>query len=460
MGRHGENIRKRNDGRWEGRYKFFDEGKGRYIYRSVYGRAYEEAKAKLSKAKLENYCQEELTQLQQGETLQQPQEMRQFQQLQEGWLPQQLPQAQHQPQQLQEGFGVFKKNELSGETPLFSQAAEGWLREIMGKRKHSTYVKYDTVYRTHLAGAIGSCQLSTADVQEMGEKIFDHLLAEGLSDSLQKSICCIANQILDFANRKYSAGIPLLERPPVKIKRKAAKVLSKKEQARLFSFIYHGVDKQSWLDQGRGPKQGRGAGKGYGRDQGQETGESQRLDKFKIAVLLCLYTGLRLGELCALKWSDLDFDSMCLAINRTVQRIAVQGHKTRTVLLETDPKSESSKRIIPLNAEMTGLLIQLKGGKPYIFGEEKPLDPRTMQYQFKRILKEAGVDGRNFHVLRHTFATNCVENRMDVKALSEILGHSDVKITLNRYVHPTMDSKREQMETLMDFYGQICGQAA
>ena len=83
-----------------------------------------------------------------------------------------------------------------------------------------------------------------------------------------------------------------------------------------------------------------------------------------------------------------------------------------------------------------------------------------MQYRFKKILKAAEINDRNFHLLRHTFATNCVENHMDVKTLSEILGHSDVKITLNRYVHPTMESKRKQLGTLPDFYGQICGQVA
>ena len=88
------------------------------------------------------------------------------------------------------------------------------------------------------------------------------------------------------------------------------------------------------------------------------------------------------------------------------------------------------------------------------------MDPRTMQYRFKKILKEAGIESRTFHTLRHTFATNCVENGTDVKALSELLGHSDVKITLNRYVHPTMDSKRKQIGALSDFYGQICGRAA
>ena len=88
------------------------------------------------------------------------------------------------------------------------------------------------------------------------------------------------------------------------------------------------------------------------------------------------------------------------------------------------------------------------------------MEPRTLQYRFKKILAMAQVDERNFHMLRHTFATSCIECGMDVKSLSEILGHSEVKITMNRYVHPTMDSKRKQLAKLAGFYGQIHGQMA
>lgn len=391
MGRHGENIRKRKDGRWEGRYKVFDEHKGRNIYRSVYGRAYREVKEKLSQVKF--------------------------------GIPYRKTKNQNaEPDRVQ--ADIPKKDQETAGVVLFSQAAGEWLEEVGAKRKYSTYVKYHTVYQSHLSGIIGPCQLSAAASEGIQEKVFAYLSEKRLSESLQKSICCIANQILDFANKKYSLSIPLLERPAIKMQKKTVWTLSKAEQAKLFCCIYH------------------------------ET------DKFKTAVLLCLHTGLRLGELCSLRWEDIDVKSMTLTVNRTVQRITMQGYRAKTVLLETEPKSESSKRTIPLTADLTELLIQLKGRGIYVFGGEKPLDPRTMQYRFKKILKEAEVDQRNFHLLRHTFATNCMENNMDVKALSEILGHSDVKITLNRYVHPTMDLKRKQLGILLDFYGQICGQAA
>lgn len=388
MARHGENIRKRTDGRWEGRYKTFDENRGRYTYRSIYGNTYETVKEKLSTSRL-------------------------------GFTD-----TAARGNQAQTEADYTNRNARSCVTVLFSQAAQEWLADIADKRKYSTYVKYETVYRTHLAGIIGFCQLSSTAASEIQVKIFDHLSEAALSESLQKSICCIANQIFVYAGRKYSVSVPILEKPEIKQKYKPIKTFSKAEQARLLSGIYGG------------------------------------LNSFKIALLLCLYTGLRLGELCALKWTDFDLKNMSMMVNRTVQRIAVQNDMSKTILMETAPKSEGSKRTIPLTAEIIELLAQLNQSRPYVFGGDKPLEPRTMQYRFKKLLKETDVGDRNFHILRHTFATNCIENGMDVKALSEILGHSDVKITLNRYVHPTMESKRKQLGLLPDFYGQILGQVS
>lgn len=384
MGRHGENIRKRKDGRWEGRYKVFDKQKGRNIYRSIYGCTYEEAKEKLWKARLEFSCQTE--------------------------------------EKNREGTTGYPAQTDIAVT--FCQAAREWLEEIADKRKYSTYIKYGMIYKNHLAGSIGSCLLTPAAASEFREKLSDYLSEKIRSESLQKTICSMINQILSFVNRKYSLGVPLVEKPTIKTRKKTFRTFSKAEQAKLIDCVCH------------------------------------QPNKYDIAILLCLFTGLRLGELCALQWMDLDFENLTLTVSRTVQRVAVQGHAAKTILMETDPKSESSERTIPLPAELQELLTWLKKDSPYVFGVQKPLEPRTMQYQFKRILKDAKIEDRNFHLLRHTFATNCVENGMDVKTLSEILGHSDVKITLNRYVHPTMESKRKQLGALPDFYGRICGQAA
>lgn len=184
----------------------------------------------------------------------------------------------------------------------------------------------------------------------------------------------------------------------------------------------------------------------------------KEMDLFKKAVLLCLLTGLRLGEICALKWSDIDPENKILTVNSTVQRLYTEGYKTTTVLTETVPKSECSRREIPLSDTVLEIFATFTDNTKYVFGGDKPLEPRTLQYQFKKILKDAELPDKNFHILRHTFSTNCIEEGIDVKSLSEMLGHSDVQITLNRYVHPSMDTKRQYMNELSKFYGQICGQ--
>jgi integrase len=387
MARHGENLRKRVDGRWEGLYKAYSENKGRYVYHSVYGHTYDEAKEKLVAAKMT----------------------------------------------LQKNLSIDKGDENGniGRTCTnvwLSDVAGEWLAENRKKWKYSTYIKYETICRKHLFKFLESHRLSDADSDgnnmELQSKISDHLLSENVSESMQKSICCITNQIFCFANKKYGLRMLSLRRPLVKTRKKTLETFTNSERMRLFSSIYDAVDK-------------------YG-----------------IAILLCLYTGLRIGELCALRWSDFNFEEMTLTVERTVQRIAVKNHAMRTILMEMEPKSEGSKRKIPISAEIGKLLSGLDRDEPYVFGGKHPLEPRTLQYRFKKMLAMAKIDDRNFHMLRHTFATSCIESGMDVKSLSEILGHSDVKITMNRYVHPTMDSKRKQLAKLAGFYGQIHGQVA
>ncbi len=373
MGRHGENIRKRIDGRWEGRYKVYDEIRKKNMYRSVYGHTYHEVKDKLTTQK----------------NLLQKYECRMY------------------------------SGKDSGGSLLFSQAAKEWLEEVREKRKYSTYIKYELIYRKHLSDFLGSCRITEISAICQASERWS-----SLSVSLQKSICCVLNQILRYAARHYHICVEKVERAFIKTEKKPIETFSKPEQAKLFSNLY------------------------------------KDMDLYITAVLLCMYTGLRLGELCALRWTDLDEKNITISVNHTVQRIATENQRKKSALMESAPKSGTSKRTIPVSEEMMDLLRGLQNRQLYVFGGMKPLEPRTMQYRFKQILKEAGIERRNFHILRHTFATNCMENCMDIKSLSEILGHSDVKITLNCYVHPTLEAKREQIGRLPGFYGQICGRAA
>ena len=174
--------------------------------------------------------------------------------------------------------------------------------------------------------------------------------------------------------------------------------------------------------------------------------------KYQIGIYICLSTGLRLGEVCALKWSDIDLEQGLLHVNRSVSRIPIEEGSTKTKLIEQSPKTECSKREIPLSNQLCSLLNNQKRKGEYVLKGTGPTDPRTLQYKFKDILTKAGIDDTNFHVLRHTFATNSISCDTDVKTVSEILGHSDVQVTLNRYVHPSMEVKRAHMNTLANVY--------
>ncbi len=169
-------------------------------------------------------------------------------------------------------------------------------------------------------------------------------------------------------------------------------------------------------------------------------------DLAKLGVLISSYTGIRIGELCALKWSDIDFYNNVLSINKTVQRIS-QPESGGTHIVFLPPKSKSSERLIPLPDFLIEYLSSFRSSDEYFIlsGNEKCIEPRTMQYRFKAILKRAGLPSVNFHILRHTFATNCLNLGFDIKTLSEILGHSSVQITMNCYIHSSLERKRQCM---------------
>ena len=176
------------------------------------------------------------------------------------------------------------------------------------------------------------------------------------------------------------------------------------------------------------------------------------LDHKRLGVLLAFYAGVRLGELCALQWSDIDFSTGILHISKTLQRIKdtdpTSARKTKMVI--DVPKSNSSIREIPLPAFLLCLLKQWSKGQPstsYVLsGKAKYIDPRVYQDNFKAYLKLAKIPVYNFHASRHTFATRAKDNQMDDKTLSELLGHSSVRFTLETYVRSTIDTKRASME--------------
>ena len=163
-------------------------------------------------------------------------------------------------------------------------------------------------------------------------------------------------------------------------------------------------------------------------------------DNTKLGILLSYYAGLRIGEVCGLKWCDIDLNKGIIKVERTVQRIYENGS---TRLIMDTPKSRRSVREIPLPVFLVETLKRFKADdSAYVLsGTEKLTEPRTLQYRFKALLKKADLPSINYHSLRHMFATNCIALGFDVKTLSELLGHATVETTLNRYVHSSMERK-------------------
>lgn len=173
-------------------------------------------------------------------------------------------------------------------------------------------------------------------------------------------------------------------------------------------------------------------------------------DKAKLlGILLCLYTGLRIGELLALEWTDIDLAKGELKVNKTCH----DGKDKNGVFTRiTDiPKTQSSIRTIPLPKQLLPLLREAKRKSHSIYfvsNGEKPISIRSYQRTFALLQQKLGIPHRGFHSLRHTFATRALECGMDVKTLSEILGHKNPTVTLNRYVHSLMEHKKEMMNRL------------
>lgn len=178
-------------------------------------------------------------------------------------------------------------------------------------------------------------------------------------------------------------------------------------------------------------------------------------DTYMFGVYLCLYTGLRIGEVCALQWKDIDLTNCTISITKTVLRIKniLPDAKTKTRLVISSPKTASSKRIIPIPTILTMMLMKIRASgvseNDYILtGGNKFIEPRNYYERYKGYLKKCEIVGFDFHVLRHTFATRCIEAGVDPKVLSEILGHASVRITLDLYVHPSEETKRASLEKL------------
>ena len=283
---------------------------------------------------------------------------------------------------------------------LFSE----WLSAVKLRVKSSTYANYQMKVDKHILPKFGGMRYEMLTVQMLNnfiqEKLDSDLSAKYVSDIIIvfKSMAKYTDKIHEFRNILADVELP-------KVHRSETVLLTRNQQLHLCRYLQRNPCTTS------------------------------------LCVLLSLYTGLRVGEVCGLMWRDIDFEKSVLAVRRTVQRIR-NGDRSTCILADT-PKSRTSRRSIPIPKFLIKLLRESRSNENcYILsGSNHIIEPRTLQRRFKSILKKADLPSVSYHSLRHAFATNCLQAGFDVKTLSEILGHASVETTLNRYVHTSMERK-------------------
>jgi integrase len=170
-------------------------------------------------------------------------------------------------------------------------------------------------------------------------------------------------------------------------------------------------------------------------------------------VYICLCSGMRIGEVCALTWDDVDTDNGTIHVRRTIQRIYnIDEGLRKTELILDAPKTKNSIREIPMSKDLLRMLKPIKkivnGSFFVLTNDAKPTEPRTYRTYYKNLMKELGIPALKFHGLRHSFATRCIESKCDYKTVSVLLGHSNISTTLNLYVHPNFEQKKKAIDQM------------
>lgn len=302
----------------------------------------------------------------------------------------------------------------------FSKYCDEWLTINRNKVKESTHVKYLSMLEKHVKPKLGGYYAESLNSIVIEQFAHNLLYENGLSPKTVRDILTMLHAILKYTARQLPM-MPQIEIIYPKEVKKEMRVLSKEEQERFTHYLL------------------------------------SNMDECKFGIQLALMTGLRIGEICALRWSDVCLKEKVIRVRYTMQRIKNidTNSEEKTKVIITEPKSGSSIRIIPLTDYVIDFCRrwEAKNSAAYILtGKiDQYMEPRCLQYKLKQYTKDCGLAGVHFHTLRHTFATRCVEVDFELKSLSEILGHSSPTVTLERYVHTSLELKRNNMNKLPAF---------
>ena len=281
--------------------------------------------------------------------------------------------------------------------------------------KKSSFSAYTLLIENHLQPVFGDqFIIEETDVQNF---VFQKLEA-GLSHKTIKDILIVLKMILKFgAKHKWLDYTPFDIQFPTEREKHNIEVLSRADQKKIMNYI------------------------------------QEHFTFRNLGVYICLSAGMRIGEVCALTWEDIDTDNGVISVNRTIQRIYVieEGNRRTELILDT-PKTKNSIREIPISKDLLKILKPFKKiVNPSFFvltNDVKPTEPRTYRSYYKNLMKELNMPELKFHGLRHSFATRCIESNCDYKTVSVLLGHSNISTTLNLYVHPNMEQKKKAIEQM------------
>ena len=296
-----------------------------------------------------------------------------------------------------------------------SQIVELWKIDKKLYVKKSTLSAYILLIENHLLPEFGN---SSEIEEEQVQKFVFQKLEQGLSQKTVKDILIVLKMILKFgAKNKWIQFSPFQIQYPTVRENQQIEVLSRTHQKKVMNYI------------------------------------QEHFTFRNLGIYICLSSGIRIGEICALTWKDIDTDNGIIYIRKTIQRIyVIENGERRTELLLDSPKTKNSIREIPMSRELLRMLKPFKKiVNPTFFvltNDSKPTEPRTYRSYYKNLMRQLEIPEIKFHGLRHSFATRCIESKCDYKTVSVLLGHSNISTTLNLYVHPNLEQKKKAIDQM------------